>query len=69
MSLFTLQMAGLRKSHTSPGGGGEPYHILYGDLSPKFAVVAVRFRIWHAQDTASAHKDGKAGAPGYSADA
>ena len=30
--------------HASPGGGGEPYHISYGELSPEFAVVAVGFR-------------------------
>ena len=58
-------MTGLKNGRTSPGRGGEPYHI-YGDLSPEFAVVAVRFRTWHAQDTASAHKDGWAGAPGCS---
>ena len=38
-----------------PGGGGEPYHISYRDLSAEFGVVAVRFRTWH---TTSAHKDG-----------
>ena len=40
------------------GGGGEPYHISYGDSFPDFYVVAVRFRTWYAQDTASAHKTG-----------
>ena len=40
-----------------PGGVGEPYHISYRDFSPGLAVVAVRFRMWHAQDTAPAHKD------------
>ena len=31
-----------------PRGGGEPYHISYRDLSPGFAVIAVRFRRWDA---------------------
>ena len=41
-----------------PGGGSEPYHISFEDLSPEFVLVAVRFRTWHAQDTISAHKNG-----------
>ena len=49
-------MAGLRKGHTSPAREGEMYHISYGDLFPGFALVAVRFRALHAEDTASAHK-------------
>ena len=58
-------MAGLRKDHTSPARGGEPYHISYGDSSSVFALVAVRFRALHAQDTASTHNDGQDDAPGY----
>ena len=58
-------MTGLRNGHTSPGGG-EPYHISYGDLFPELAAVAVRFGTWHAQDTASAHKGVLPGAPKYS---
>ena len=51
-------MAGLRKGITSPAKGGEPCHISYGDLFPGFALVAVRFRAFHAQDTTSAYNDG-----------
>ena len=40
------------------GGWRTVYHISYGDLFPEFAVVAVRFRTWHAQDTASTYKGG-----------
>ena len=58
VSLFILKRWLARGTATSPRGGGKPYHILYGDFSPGFAVVLVRFRTWHAQDIASAHKDG-----------
>ena len=58
-------MAGLKNGHTFPEGRGEPYYISYGDLSPEFAVVTVRFMVWHVQDTASAHKDWQTGAHRY----
>ena len=51
-------MAGFKKGHTSQAKGGEPYPISYEDLFPGFALVAVRFRALHAQDTASAYNDG-----------
>ena len=41
-----------------PEGEGKPYHISYRNLSPDFAMVAVRFRTWYAQGTALTHKDG-----------
>ena len=41
-----------------PGGRRTVPHLVWGLLSPEFAVVAVRFRTSHAQDTASVHKDG-----------
>ena len=52
------QAGGLRNGHTAPRGGGEPYRISYGDLSPGLAVVAVQLRAWPAHDAASAHNDG-----------
>ena len=55
LTRFTRQTAGLRNGHTAPRGGGEPYHISYGDLSPGLPVVAVQLRAWHAHDAASAH--------------
>ena len=41
-----------------PAEGGELDHISCGDVSPEFAAVPMRFRTWHAQGTASVHKDG-----------
>ena len=49
-------MVDLKKDRTSPARGGKPYHISCGDLLRGFALVAVRFRVLHAQDTASLHK-------------
>ena len=40
------------------GGGRQTAPYLVWGLVPEFAVVAIWFRTWNAQDTTSAHKDG-----------
>ena len=57
VSLHTANGWFEERPHVSTGGG-EPYHISYGDMSPGLAVVAVQLRAWHAHDAAPAHSDG-----------
>ena len=45
------------RPHLIRGGRRTVPRLVWG-LSPGFAVLAVRFRTWHAQDIASSHKGG-----------